>query len=906
MATKIDYESDGFWQLSSTCYHVKVNNGEFCSSARAIACLLDPRRRTSLNVLCVGVGHADLEYPIMRAVVDQLKHLNSLSVHLVDCVKNSLEEAKKKFEEIRLPNAVSPNIVSHLLDIDGESDENRWIAYPKFTGDSNDENQIASIENVKFDIVIASLVLHHVTWWKVTLSWLLGLISPNGLFLFSRITGDMSGTVGVPIEKEAHNRTFVSDCFSAAIKFLDSKWKQIANKNEAKDIWRIVRNPVFGEVSNGFEIEDFLRYTCVKKIQEESGYESFTDVSYPCESTVTKELVKCLWRCKGISPLRVLFDSLRQNRVPEDLYFSAVDEGLNDLPNQGLSYNRIHWEIYIKKADAPRIERKFLPQPYEVFEASVEFRRMYERYELEEAYDLSLTSEYVPELFARDVIASGIFSGSLIGGVFVNPSEKEVFRGFVNPLLEGHSRLKCKEKHKQFVSDMWVYLSHLQELKCGTNAALLLTLLIPHYMMPVVFSYEKQQINSCDFETFGLELLPIRHKTFLEVRHVLKVKASISSAHNAYKQEHMAKAIAESNSESLGFCYQLNKLKDEQDWDIPPGDMERINQKIDDFWKSVALPRMPDENIYSKQIISTLFCLSNSSSFTTLLMFPIYTMNRRASGKALLLYYDKALSVSDVDFEERKISLLFNANNAEVSSELTEFEDVKRLRGANLAFILGPQKGERWFWGEYHDKVDHADEFLRKLNIDPAKYSGADHFEHVNQVKCLIETNSGYYVSMELFAELMMFSGVNVECVSGKTRSIRSANCTPEINEKPFLRPILLMAYCFYKMNEVDRTKETPFVFPLIYVECNANNVWVYMKVCDDDAFDNFCRIIDQRQCSFSRHLRSYWYYKTLKELDGFGLKKFLQEKKVGFSWTFNVSNADGRSLREEDNSEFG
>jgi len=319
-----------------------------------IKCLPNLKDKTEISILVLGMGVGTFELPLLRVLKEKAKR--EIKLVAIDLYKQPLYFASHLVAEglENLPNSTDEFVArilsskcSHYWD-SPISDNYKIIGDNLFVIDNldEDENHTPDWDNLVifkstppnwkkrllqnheefvpvggFDIVISSFCLFHLpNWWRFTLVNALSLLKPGGLFLHSRIEGDVEMIEGYQ---------------SSAYKLLpELKEKEYSHSNEimkqvfleglCKDTQFVnyLKNSRPANAVQPFAINEFLSH-----LQPE--VENIFDTGYAFQNEVGKEIYLNIIRKGTCSPTRLIKDRLGEVRF--DILVNSIEQKLSKL-----------------------------------------------------------------------------------------------------------------------------------------------------------------------------------------------------------------------------------------------------------------------------------------------------------------------------------------------------------------------------------------------------------------------------------------------------------------------------------------------------------------------------------------------------------------------------------------------
>lgn len=465
MATAYDQAS--FWKSYARLWFTDPEANDIKHFASRLASELKRIvKNGELNVLCLGIGIGSHEIPLLSAIqkvfgwkvnlvgIDRasgpLNVANRLISH--DSISNSCDLTKLVDEWFAVDNQEA---IHSCLDLD----QKEWL--------SSIEQRIPSSG---FDLVIASLCLHHLLRWRSVVVDVLSVTREGGLFLLSRADGDVrlfNGEFGGSEDCEKEK---------PLCEMMRSFWDMLKQQGLKR-----IRNR-----SSGISPVDQLSFLRRMPLEQMSFGNAINE--YNISNSISTFDVLQFVESKGLSPFREAALHLGDEsykKVCDELasQFSAdVEFGTNC---------KLIWSVFRMESQEllaeNRICRKF--RDFQTNDCEQEkTTELGSLYELEEAFAISQDAFNVDNLTTSNFVSSlerlafaGVLHNDCVAGILgqqlVQRKRVSDILYFANPLSRREIAIGLKE-HLAFVTS-----------SPTTNTSTLLSKIIPRSKHPVILTF---------------------------------------------------------------------------------------------------------------------------------------------------------------------------------------------------------------------------------------------------------------------------------------------------------------------------------------------------------------------------------------------------------------------------------
>lgn len=550
------YDKHEFWEAYCrfffACGDEQVGLKQLASAlAESLPSESLPQKRP-LDVLCLGIGVAGFEYPLLSSLQTHFDHPirvvgldkspNTLNVSSRLCVDltqefNSAEEFAAFVEECWTKPHNDPNFVA--TDLDGRG-KNPLPGKP-WTGDDPSDwfNRLDPkiVPEGGFDVVIAAFCFHHVHWWRATLCNALQMLCPGGLLLLSQVDGDVS-----LLDWNQQETWLLNERQHETLGPLERVMSAFWNHPYLRK--HMLESGQAGAVRPWPQL-DLLDRLPLDRIPDCASHHYFA------RNTLTPSGLEAIMRTAGLSPFRRAKDhfltNIKDEQQASEAYKAHVRsacsllEGISQFPTA----NRIRWHAY-RKQDASRFASDPLVRKFQTLvdaagipaidqshsRAIAEFELMEASAVAHDTFHSTVLDNKAFENFVEKLILSGSLNSQTPFGVMGQRLvRQEKFTSssfcFANPLGGGAS-----------INELMLYMCLRQaeseagfnySLKDFSNSNTLLNGILPLFNVPVVFSYIQdysakcQQDKSPDQPDIVLEIE--RYRSFLEIQFRIRIPA---------------------------------------------------------------------------------------------------------------------------------------------------------------------------------------------------------------------------------------------------------------------------------------------------------------------------------------------------------------------------------------------
>ncbi|MCP5557705.1 MAG: methyltransferase domain-containing protein [Verrucomicrobiaceae bacterium] len=681
--------------------------------------------RGSLNVLCLGIGVAGFEYPLLSSlqrhfdqpirVVGLDKSANTLNVSswLCDDLKREFKSAEDFASYVEkwwdAPHG-NPNFAT--MDLDGRG-KSPFPGKPWTGDDPSDWFKRLDPEVVPvggFDMVIAAFCFHHVHWWRATLCNALQLLRPEGLLLLSQVDGDVSlldwnQQETWLLEERSHEPSGPLERVMTAFWNHPYLRKHMLERGQA------------GAVRPWPQI-DLLDRLPLDRITTDARHHYFA------RSTLSAKGLEAIMLTAGLSPFRrakeffekELRDKRQAIKAYEDHASNACSllEAKSSFPTA----NRIRWHAY-KKQDEARfyssaLVRKFqtLTDPTRTSETERHHLLSVAEFELMEASAVAHDTFHSMDLdnwafenFVEKLVLSGSLSSQTPFGVMgqrlVRQEKFSTSLCFANP-LGGQAPM----------NELMLYMCLRQaSLRDFSNSNTLLNEILPLFNVPAVFSYVQDTPTqhpvdaSTDKPAIFLEVE--RYRSFLEIRFRISIpdrcrtlvledphfKRSLEIVSEAVLGEISRRSVEEKDRSNFvipipeieaevgkEFAQQVSKVgqlfRNKLDLKSTHADFERSWKKLSALTNLNVLGsdqanterRLKHlEKAFCEAMIESIYWLCLIPDWRQVIIYPASYSNPDGNGiradDSLILFYGEHLTEFAIQHEFRKVSLVLDQLN---------------------------------------------------------------------------------------------------------------------------------------------------------------------------------------------------------------------------------------------------
>ena len=538
------YNKLAFWEAYSRFFFAaEPEQGKISTLADSLFHHLAPQlphAEQEINVLCLGVGVAGFEYPILSAIerasgrrilatgIDSAEfplHVSSILLKDLQRIFPSSWDFANYIKEL-WPSSPPPNACGRFrqLDLDGRGNQ-PLPNDPPWSGDypSLWHQQLRSdglVPKDGFDIITAAFCFHHMHWWRPALCNALRLLRPGGLLLLSQVDGDVSFLDWNQPEHWLLQQRRDGEC-GLVQRMMDAFWQH----PDLRKHW--LKRPQAGAVRPLPQI-DLIERLPLKRLP---GAE---DGAYFTHNLMRPSDVVAIMKTRGLSPFRMAMDYLRSaDRYHHHLEHISARFSGDDRPLPTI--NRIRWHSFqapstrtlnrsslfktftactsIPKITSPASEPSAQRWEYELLEASAVAHETFNKKNID---SLAFVD------FLRQLILSGTLCNrtpfGVMGQRLVRQENFNTALCFANPLCPSNS-----------MAELLLYMSLRQaHLRNFSNSNVLLKTILPRFNIPVVFSYVRDVCQDKDGGSVTLDFQ--RYRSFLEMRFRIALPRDFRSA----------------------------------------------------------------------------------------------------------------------------------------------------------------------------------------------------------------------------------------------------------------------------------------------------------------------------------------------------------------------------------------
>jgi SAM-dependent methyltransferase len=709
------YSKCEFWEAYARFFFAaEPEQGKISDLADSLAHHLStriPYPDQQTNVLCLGVGVASFEYPILSAIerasgrriiatgIDSAGfplHVSSMLLTNLQRTFRSSWDFADYIKEL-WPSCPPPEEDGRFFkfDLDGRgnvplSPDRPWSGdYPSPWHQQLRERGLVPKDG--FDVITAAFCFHHIHWWRPALCNALRLLRPGGLLLLSQVEGDVSFLDWNQPEPWLSNERGGGE-FGLVQRMMDAFWQH-------PELHRhLLKRPQAGAIRPWSQI-DLMERLPLKRVP---GTE---DKVYFAHNRMRPSDVVAIMETRGLSPFRMAMDYLKSERKYRD-HLNQIS-GRFCIDNRPLpTINRICWHSFqspgVRALNRSTLLRKFTASPtptspdakppvqlweYELLEASAVAHETFHGKTIEERAFID---------FLRQLILSGtLCNGTPFGVLGQRLVKQEKFSAalcFANPLCPPHS-----------MAELMLYMCLRQaHLRAFSNSNVLLKTILPRFNTPVVFSYVRDVCQNN--EAPSVTLVFQRYRSFLEMRFrialppdflskvgktqafkdvIAIVQASLSSSmpETAVSQEYPRKRRASfilpvsviSDASKNLFCNSTQAVADifRKDFalDWAHQCLTRSRTLCGHFGASEDSPNNETlmEQAFSVEMVETLYWLCLIPQWQETVIFPATYSNPKGEGvsadDSIIFFYSQKLPPSHIRHEYRKVSLMFDQLN---------------------------------------------------------------------------------------------------------------------------------------------------------------------------------------------------------------------------------------------------
>jgi SAM-dependent methyltransferase len=618
------YDKHDFWKaycrLFFACGDDQVGLKQLASALAGSLPSDSLQQDRPLNVLCLGIGVAGFEYPLLSSLQTHFDHPirvvgldkspNTLNVSSRLCAdltrefKSAEEFAAFVEERWTIPHD-DPDFVS--MDLDGRG-KNPLPGKPWAGDDPSDWfNRLDPniVPEGGFDMVIAAFCFHHVHWWRATLCNALQMLRPGGLFLLSQVDGDVS-----LLDWNQQETWLLNERQKEASGPLERAMSAFWNHPYLRK--HMLESGQAGAVRPWPQL-DLLDRLPLDRIPDDASHHYFA------RNALTPSGLETIMLKAGLSPFRRAKDHFLENIREEQEGVEAYEahvrsacsllEGVSQFPTA----NRIRWHAYLKqdpsRFDSHPLVRKFqtlvdaagIPAIDQCHSRSVaEFELMEASAVAHDTFHSAVLNNTDFENFVKKLILSGSLSSQTPFGVMgqrLVRQEKFTSSSFCFANALGGTA---------FIDELMLYMCLRQaeskiesktgeaySLKDFSNSNTLLNGILPLFNVPVVFSYIQDDSPgwlgdaSPDQPRIALEIE--RYRSFLEIRFRIGIPANCREEILKNRSFQRSLEIVSNSVSDLIAARRTEDVQNRPDFIIPIPEFEEGIRK--EFDKQVAQVR---------------------------------------------------------------------------------------------------------------------------------------------------------------------------------------------------------------------------------------------------------------------------------------------------------------------------
>jgi len=761
------YSSVSFWDAYSTIYYSGTEHSDIVRSADTfLKLLLDSSiDEKYISVLCLGFGVGVFELPLLKQMTNLLKKDGTGKKIRLVAVDNCQEPLLAASELLKngwenIPRTTR-DFVSELnrfwpdtekLKENGDTlewkvDDHLFLVLDLDTGRTDRElNSVFETQSVakrlgrtflkdvpalwysslqesmarhyqgppgmhfKFNLILASFIFQHLTYWQRAAVHSLALLQKDGILAFPQIVGDPCLFEGKapPFRKNAQNE-IAKNIFSL-----------FYSHNSIKKYWQRQRTI---NASDPIAVKDFFH-----RLENES-VQQLKPVFYDFQNSVPLRSYWKLLEKRGFSNLRKVDEEITPakyddhvNRIKKDIGEGSISE--QDMLNIGIEWHVYRCQCPEELASLP-LSQKYIGKKYRLSDAS-NFRREFSygifEYELFEATQLPVLPTDLPRDSLsfwdtlRRLATFGIFHMNCMGGVLGQSITNKPLRDvdcFLNPLWQSNLKDVFDQDRINFLVQVISYNILRKHLQSDySNALMLLKKLLPKTPLPPVFTYRIK--NSID----GLLDFKAKwHRNFFEIsfllnRDLLKerlghsIGGSLSSDLNFPSDFYhtIAEVLEKQQRKESSPSYlcgvpEPNDIKSDTGWRwaeithqfiMKLAEKERTSLLQNGRFREtlgplgIFHPKLAKEleTVLTKDMIATVLWTGLIRKWQMFVIFPEtywYRDNKEAED-AVILFYSKDLPPEELSHEYRKIELIYEQRGGRRIQERAEEAGQTSLR----------------------------------------------------------------------------------------------------------------------------------------------------------------------------------------------------------------------------------
>jgi hypothetical protein len=746
------YSKLEFWKAYTQLYWCSSDNTELVEAARTILSQVNSGSEDEpLRVLVLGIGAGTFELPLLS----QLARSSGRELRLVgiDGATQPLHLVKRLLErgwedlpvdaesvvhhieelaggdpgELQVEPEIHANCPYRLFQDDLDFDSGRPGAddYHAVTAGAPSKWRERLLQRLevepraagslvpggKFDVIIASFSLFHLTWWRWTLIQALSLLDEGGIFLHSTVGGDEHYLEGRTTTGQREPRTEIIRTVFTDTFFTDRLVQQYLRKPRAVSaarpfaiddmlerlapygLKRLCKNSEASQVPAGYEVVNEVGFVTYKALLDTRGFSTFREAGHEVGDSHYELLVS-----KATESYSHLEERVTRER--------------GDILSDRLAFH-LEWTVLRRESGATFFEippaSKFWHQE-RAHDSRSEFTALQwdaicathaREYELSETKSDTVTATYknraeLADLVARHLITGGLLRKDCLGGevgLVVGDDAPAEYFCFTNFLNQASSKTRSRSDiWRLFANRLSLYLLALRFERPTnySNARVLLKTLMPKAGVPCIFSYCIDRGHSVEPT---IELSLHSHRGFFEVRFHIHgryriIEHMISKAeHEGFWEEMGRRLNASEDTTSVGpaLTYLPARPEFEDLWasisepsvivDIrsrAPAIAESLVRRVESLKGFPPATVQAVADALSSEMVQTLLWLylfqgpdfSSEGKGASLIMFPAtyYIDEKPTADNAVLMFYTSPIRdrVGEVEHEYQKINSLYD------------------------------------------------------------------------------------------------------------------------------------------------------------------------------------------------------------------------------------------------------
>jgi SAM-dependent methyltransferase/predicted nucleotidyltransferase len=609
----------------------------------------------------------------------------------------------------------------------------------------------------KFDIIQTSLCLLHLTWWRHTLVNALSLLKEEGLFLYSHLEGDVEMMEGfIPNITDRDDSTRIQNIKKI---FIDILYK---NEKVLEQGYHKISRPATS--IRPFAINSFfdrLKYYGFKDLAKLEGN---TYQEYSISNIVNAHCYYTLLANKFLSSTRIIESKVGKRKYEELLkevkvYIDSQEKD-SSPSDDNLSFI-IKWscfklENWSEASRSPMIE-KFLHSSendsnnkcdkYKLLEREYEFSETNQEIGLRQLYEDTVSEEMVKRLTTNGIVSSACFGGA-VRHASKNSSNISIFYNF---LYKNSTRHDVFSVWDNFSQNMWEYLLlstavNTQSVNTQSfntsNTDLLLKEVIPASDVPCIVTYQYKEDNKSDTIEDYIKISIIHHRPFKEIKVELSTKIR-TEFQNIQTENTLPKKykVNKSNKEIDRFCFICDKEEQIAQEEYSQNLIEKIKSKFpieqmleasknsingSDTEKFIdKLKQTITDDVVEKFIIFSCFSYTNKkidlNPFVVVYPATFYIEDQPYAEEAILLFYDKKVTLDEIEHEYSKINLIYNRVGMLKTQQQGEEQGEEEVL-SNIENAFSHETRKMIHFIKQINKIDALSDELKRLRNNALEY----------------------------------------------------------------------------------------------------------------------------------------------------------------------------------------